>query len=84
LAVEFIKEMAKIDALSTRNTPSFSIKSGEILKLKLYSPSLQGLSMVDFQLAMAINRMSFEKFSLFSITNLQNFRKEVLAINQKI
>jgi hypothetical protein len=40
MGVQFIKDIAKMDALSTKNSPSFSLSNGEILKLELYSPPL--------------------------------------------
>jgi pterin-4a-carbinolamine dehydratase len=63
-AVQFIKEVAKLDALSTKNQPSFHLTKGELLKIELYSPPLMGLSQVDFELALAINQLKFNEYEL--------------------
>lgn len=73
LAIQFLKEIAKIDALSTKNCPSFHVEKGELLKLELYSPSLDGLSQVDFELAMRINALKLEEFALIEINNLERY-----------
>ena len=57
MAVQFMKDIAKIDALEFKNCPSFELKRGETLKVELQSPPIKGLSQVDFQLAMKINQM---------------------------
>ncbi len=44
-----------MDTLTTKNCPSFHLTKGELLKVELYSPSLDGLSQIDFELAMKIN-----------------------------
>lgn len=76
LAIEFLKEIAKIDSLTTRNCPSFHVEKGELLKLELYSASLDGLSQVDFELAMRINGMKFNDFSLIEIEDEKNYKDE--------
>eukprot|EP01017_Pseudomicrothorax_dubius_P028265 TRINITY_DN3350_c0_g1_i1.p1 TRINITY_DN3350_c0_g1~~TRINITY_DN3350_c0_g1_i1.p1 ORF type:complete len:145 (-),score=28.83 TRINITY_DN3350_c0_g1_i1:35-469(-) len=68
MAVQFIKDVAKIDALSTRNCPSFHLTKGELLRLEVYSPPINGLSQVDFDLAMRINQMNFEAVSYTHLT----------------
>jgi pterin-4a-carbinolamine dehydratase len=83
MGVQFIKEIAKIDALSTKNCPSFQMIGGEILKLELYSPPLKGLSQLDFQLAMSINKLNFDEFFLIPLESLENYRAEVQSIRFK-
>ncbi len=77
MGVQFIKDIAKMDALSTKNSPSFSVSNGEILKLELYSPPLKGLSQVDFELAMNINRMNLDEYFLIPINNIKDYKQEV-------
>lgn len=76
-AVQFMKDIAKIDALTTNNTPSFHLTRGELLKVELYSPSLMGLSQVDFELASAINRMKFKDYELEDVEDEMNYRAEL-------
>ena len=76
LAVQFIKDIAKMDALSHKNCPSFQIKAGDFLKIELYSPQLDGLSQIDFYLAMEINRMNFEEYYLEPVNDEKNYRRE--------
>lgn len=54
-AVKFLSEIALQDSRTTRNCPSFKVERGELMTLEAYSPSLNGLSMVDFEVAMNIN-----------------------------
>lgn len=70
LAIQFLKEIAKIDALVTKNCPSFHVEKGELLKLELYSPSLDGLSQVDFELAMRINGINTKEYGLIEINDV--------------
>jgi Pterin-4a-carbinolamine dehydratase len=76
MAVQFIKDIAKMDALSSRNCPSFQIKGGDFVKVELYSPSLDGLSQVDFQLAMEINNMKIDEYFLIPVEKEKNYRRE--------
>ena len=77
LAIEFLREIAKIDCLSTRNCPSFHVEKGELLRLELYSASLNGLSQVDFELAMRINGLKLGLFSLIEIDDERNYKEEI-------
>ncbi|KRX07970.1 Transcriptional coactivator/pterin dehydratase [Pseudocohnilembus persalinus] len=83
MGIQFIKEVAKIDALSSRNCPSFSVEKGEVLTLNLYSPPLDGLSQKDFELAMAINRINFKEYFLIEIDSPDNYKKQVQAYRLK-
>eukprot|EP00331_Platyophrya_macrostoma_P002676 CAMPEP_0176423420 /NCGR_PEP_ID=MMETSP0127-20121128/10272_1 /TAXON_ID=938130 /ORGANISM="Platyophrya macrostoma, Strain WH" /LENGTH=75 /DNA_ID=CAMNT_0017804365 /DNA_START=230 /DNA_END=457 /DNA_ORIENTATION=- len=74
MAVQFMREVAKMDALTHKNHPSFTIQAGDFLKVELYSAALDGLSQVDFQLAMEINRMKYEEFSLVPVKGEKNYR----------
>jgi len=76
MAVQFVKDIAKMDALTHKNCPSFILKGGDFLKIELYSPSLDGLSQVDFQLAMEINRMKFGEYFLQPVESEKNYRRE--------
>jgi hypothetical protein len=59
------------------------VTNGEILCLEVYSPSLQGLSMMDFQLAMRINNLNFAKHYLLELEDVQNYKKEVGKIRMQ-
>ncbi len=83
LAVQFMKEIAKIDALSTKNCPSFHLEKGELLRIELYSASLEGLSQIDFELAMRINELKTGEFSLIEIQNVKDYKKEVQMVRFK-
>jgi len=76
MAVQFMKDVAKMDALSTRNCPSFTIQSGDFVKVELFSPSLDGLSQVDFRIAMEINNMKLDEYYLVPVENERNYRRE--------
>ncbi len=73
----FIKEVAKVDDLTLRNSPNFSMKNGDLLRLELYSASLKGLSKVDFELAMHINKINFNDYELIPVEDEKNYRSEV-------
>ncbi|CAD8071797.1 unnamed protein product [Paramecium sonneborni] len=81
--IQFIKDVSKIDALSTKNCPSVHLVGGELLTLELFSPSLNGLSQVDFDLAMRINQMNFNEYFLIPLESLENYKKEVQAYKLK-
>ena len=83
LAVQYLKEIAKIDALSTKNCPSFHIEKGELLRIELYSASLEGLSQIDFELAMRINELKTGEFSLIEIQDVKDYKKEVQMVRFK-
>ena len=79
-AVKFISKVAEMDSVSTRNSPSFNLQRGELLTVELYSPPLNGLSQVDFELAININRMSFDEYFLIPISDLTNYMREVQKV----
>ena len=84
LAVQFMREIAKMDALTYKNHPSFTIQAGDFVKVELYSAPLNGLSQVDFKLAMEINRLKFDEFSLIPVKGEKNYRREgKLKIKEK-
>ncbi len=76
MAVQFVKDIAKMDALSTRNCPSFELKGGDFVKIELYSPQLDGLSQIDFQIAMEINTMKLDEYFLGPVDKEKNYRSE--------
>jgi hypothetical protein len=76
MAIQFVKDIAKMDALTTRNCPSFSIKGGDFVKVELYSPSLEGLSQVDFRIAMEINNMKLDEYFLVPVEKEKHYRRE--------
>jgi pterin-4a-carbinolamine dehydratase len=76
MAIQFVKDIAKMDALTSRNCPSFNIKGGDFVKVELYSPSLDGLSQVDFRLAMEINNMKIDDYFLVPVEKEKNYRRE--------
>lgn len=75
--VEFMKQIAKIDYLHCKNTPSMSVTKGNLIRVELTSLSLKGLSSVDFQLAIHINRLNLKEFNIEEVTDPQNYRTEV-------
>jgi hypothetical protein len=75
-----MKDIAKIDALEFKNCPGFELKLGELLKVELMSPPIKGLSQVDFQLAMKINLLKLNDYSLIPIQDPSNYRREVTKI----
>eukprot|EP01016_Furgasonia_blochmanni_P021123 TRINITY_DN2344_c0_g1_i2.p2 TRINITY_DN2344_c0_g1~~TRINITY_DN2344_c0_g1_i2.p2 ORF type:complete len:133 (-),score=21.60 TRINITY_DN2344_c0_g1_i2:311-709(-) len=80
----FMQEIAKMDSLSTKNNPNFVMKQGELLRIELYSAALGGLSQIDFQLAMNINRMEFDDYFVIPVEDEVNYRREVrMKKNQK-
>jgi len=76
MAVQFVKDIAKMDALGSRNCPSFTVQGGDFVKVELFSPSLDGLSQVDFRVAMEINNMNIDEYYLIPIENEKNYRRE--------
>lgn len=79
-ALDFVNEVGKLDSGVTKNTPSVKIEQGNFLKLSLYSPSLKGLSQVDFQLGLLIANIPYEKFDLIQVENEENYEKEGKSI----
>ena len=53
------------------------MKNGDLLRLELYSASLKGLSKVDFELAMHINKIKFDDYEVIPIEDEKNYRAEV-------
>lgn len=56
------------------------MENGELLTLELYSITLKGLSMLDFQFAIRIGNIPFEKFSMFLIEDEKNYRLEASMV----
>lgn len=56
------------------------MENGELLTLELYSITLKGLSMLDFQFAIRIGNIPFEKFSMFPIEDEKNYRLEASMV----
>ena len=83
MAVQYLKEIAKIDALTTKNCPSFHVTKGELLRLDLYSASLDGLSQVDFELAMRINELITDEYGLIEINDMNDYKNEVQQVRFK-
>ncbi len=76
-AGRIIDEILTIDRQETRNTPSFALLNGDLLKIELVSPSIQGLSSVDFELALKLNSVDFERFGGWELPTDRNYRTEV-------
>ena len=51
------------------NPSNLEVENGELLTLELYSITLKGLSMGDFQLALRFNNIPDKKYSMFPIEN---------------
>lgn len=57
------------------------MNKGELLKVQLLSPPLNGLSHTDFEIAMKINTVfDPEKYYLIPIEDPNNFKREVMKI----
>ena len=54
------------------------------MTLEAYSPSLNGLSMVDFEVAMNINQMKFSDYYLIEVKDLANYKGEVTAHKMRV
>ena len=65
------------------NSPNLEVENGELLTLELYSITLKGLSMVDFQLALRVNNIPFKKYSMFPIDNEKQYRLEASMIRME-
>lgn len=67
-AIQYIQDIAQLDSEEYKNCPSFSLNKGEVLKVQLLSPPLNGLSHLDFEIAMKINTLfDPEKYFLIPI-----------------
>ena len=71
--MQFLAKVSEMDSLTTRNSPSFSLQKGELLTMELYSPPLDGLSQVDFEIAMNINRMNFSEYLLIPVNSPEKY-----------
>jgi hypothetical protein len=53
------------------------------MTLELYSITLKGLSMTDFQFAIRINNIPYKKFSMFPIENEKDYRFEASMVKME-
>lgn len=53
------------------------MQKGELLTIELYSPPLNGLSQLDFQMAMKINEMDFNFYFLIPVDEPVNYLRTV-------
>lgn len=82
--LDFIGQVVTIDSNEFKQCPSYrknfliaDVTGGEILELELFSASIKGLALPDFQLALRINNIPASKFYLIELTDLENYKKEV-------
>ncbi len=76
--IQFVNEISKVDHYSgIKNHPNIFIENGDLLLVSLKSHSLNGLSKMDFELAMRINnKITEEKFNFIDISRRKNYRTE--------
>ncbi len=70
----------KIDSLGHKNCPSLHVINGDLLVLEFYSASLDGLSQVDFDLALAVNRIDLAPYHLIPIHDVNDYRKGIIYL----
>ena len=77
MAPRIIREIVAIDEMDTRNQPCVSVLNGDLLKIEVFSNSIGGLSMVDFELALKLNAIDFPKFGGVELKTDKNYRMEI-------
>ncbi len=76
--MKFVSEVARIDALEFENTPGFALSRGEILRVELFSVPLNGLSQLDFRLALKINEMDpLKNYQLMRLESEDNLKQQI-------
>jgi pterin-4a-carbinolamine dehydratase len=74
---KFVDEIVKIDCMGHKNCPSIHVMNGDLLVLEFYSASIDGLSQVDFDLALAVNRIDITPYHLIPIHDHLHYRKGI-------
>ena len=77
MSPRIIREIIAIDEMDTRNQPCVSVLNGDLLKIEVFSNSIGGLSMVDFELALKLNSIDFPKFGGIELKTDKNYRMEI-------
>ena len=72
-----MQKVAEVDNLKDRNCPSMHIEKGDLLWLEIYSPSLDGLSQIDFQLAVEIQKINEQDYHLIAVSDKTNYKKGI-------
>ena len=81
LALKFLSDIGEMDAQEYKNCPSFEYKKGELLKVQLLSPSLNGLSHTDFDVAMKINQtFDLQKYLLVPVSDPIDYKREMMKM----
>jgi hypothetical protein len=82
LLTDLIKEIYHLDFKSnTQQIPNISISNQDLFKIELYTPALKGLSFRDFQIAVAINSINFQKYKMIPLKNENTYKKEIRLLN---
>jgi hypothetical protein len=82
LLTDVIKEIYNLDFKSNvQQVPNISVSNQELFKIELYTPALKGLSFRDFQLAVAINSINFEKYKLIPLKDEKTYKREIRIMN---
>ena len=76
-ALTLIKTIGEIDGKTTQNLPNFHLTNGNLVKVELTSHPLKGLSQVDFELAIHLNRLPLKEMMVVPIEDPKNYRMEV-------
>ena len=79
-AVEFLKDLYEIDALTTKQIPNTAIKDQDLVLIELHTPQLKGLSYRDLELATIIDGFDFEKYKLVPLEDVQNYKRVIRQI----
>jgi pterin-4a-carbinolamine dehydratase len=81
LLSQFVNDLYDLDySTDIHQIPNIAVSNKELLKIELYTPLLKGLANKDLQLAFAINTLDFDKYSLVSIKDESNYKKEIRQI----
>jgi pterin-4a-carbinolamine dehydratase len=82
LLTDLIKEIYHLDFKSnTQQVPNISISNQDLFKIELYTPALKGLSFRDFQLAVAINSINFQKYKMIPLKDEKTYKREIRLLN---
>ncbi len=81
--LNMIKLIAEIDGGSTQNLPNFHFTNGNLLKVELTSHPLKGISHIDFELAIRLNRLNFDELMVTPIDDPNNYRMELRLKKQE-
>ena len=75
--ITLMRTVVEIDGSSTQNLPNMEITNGNLVKVELTSHPLKGLSHIDFELAIRLNKIDLDALHVVPVENPQNYRAEV-------